>query len=51
MGLIEYLKKLIYLPFHLIILIIYLFIALLPLILLLSFYGVAFYVGLGLPGF
>jgi len=51
MGLIEYLKKLIYLPFHLIILIIYLFIALLPLILLLSFYGVAFYVGLGLTGF
>ncbi|MHA1471097.1 MAG: DUF1614 domain-containing protein [Candidatus Asgardarchaeia archaeon] len=51
MGFIEYLKKLIYLPVHLAILVIYLIVALFPLILLLSFYGIAFYVGLGLSGF
>ncbi|MGQ4832684.1 MAG: DUF1614 domain-containing protein [Candidatus Asgardarchaeia archaeon] len=48
MSLSELIKKLIYIPISIIFLIIYLIIALFPFILLFSFYGIAFHVGLGL---
>ena len=48
MSLGELIKKLIYIPISIIFLIIYLVIALFPLILLFSFYGIAFHIGLGL---